>query len=348
MSAQGTPMEGMSGTVWEGINLKHTLTPAVMSMLLSYAQQGGFMPLELTAEVGETEHTMTIAANTLNRYLATHYLNWSYMIDYMDAINSSSDFPSGLAPTVVGFYGLWNQYVSEYRDNWQRIYKALLAEYSPIANYDRTETGTNIKTYGRTDTETHNNYKETVNINQLTETDYGQGGYTETHTYSDTHSEAWNRTHKSGPMGATGDAIDGSYDGKGTTDNHIWTDDGSKKQVSQTVIRGADIDIDTGTANANTTSNSGSNSTTRSGKITTTEKTGTTGNTKEITGGKTNTEGGSDSESTNLHITGNIGVTTNQQMINEEIELRTKQSMLGIIMKGFANEYLFLAPEEGS
>lgn len=306
-------------------------------------------------------YTWVLDAPRVRQWLGTKYYDWSFWW---------LEDPSVVTDPISGLAKRWSDYIADNTTNWERIFAAMMVQYDPISNYDRYEKGL--------DTSTHNNYKETVRIDQSTDTsygtgnnafkevttinesrstDYGNGGYKETHTYSDSHSESWNKTHKEGPMSDDGTSITGSNSGIGSTKNTVVTDDGVSKLVSSQDMIGANVSIDSGSANANTTSNSGNNSTTRSGSITettatqgngntvtksgsvtVTEQTGTNGNTKEITGGT--------SDDHDWHIYGNIGVTTAQQMINEELKLRA-QTMTKIIMDGFCNEYLALIPSIG-
>ncbi len=60
-----------------------------------------------------------------------------------------------------------------------------------------------------------------------------------------------------------------------------------------------------------------------------------------ISGGKvSNTMAGKDTTDHDGHVHGNIGVTTSQQMIESEIDLRTKNNIYEIAARVFANELL--------
>jgi hypothetical protein len=75
-------------------------------------------------------------------------------------------------------------------------------------------------------------------------------------------------------------------------------------------------------------------------------KTETTGGTDSIAYGKTETAGGSDDKDIDiereLHVHGNIGVTSNVQLINEELALRLK-SLAEMIIDNFINDYTYYA-----
>lgn len=56
----------------------------------------------------------------------------------------------------------------------------------------------------------------------------------------------------------------------------------------------------------------------------------------------TNGTSGSDKNEHEAHIHGNIGVTTNQQMIEAEIDLRTRYCMENIILNAFKNKFCII------
>lgn len=86
------------------------------------------------------------------------------------------------------------------------------------------------------------------------------------------------------------------------------------------------------------------NTETRTGTNTrTTEGTNETeyNTTDKDTGTETHTDSGSDTDTRNYELTrsGNIGVTTSQQMLESELELRSKWNMYEIIGAGFMHEF---------
>lgn len=62
-------------------------------------------------------------------------------------------------------------------------------------------------------------------------------------------------------------------------------------------------------------------------------------------GGKTESSNGNDNTTRNLNVYGNIGVTTNQKMLSDELRVR-KFEMLEYIIDNFARKYLILLPLE--
>ena len=129
-------------------------------------------------------------------------------------------------------------------EDWKRVEGALNAEYSPIENYDRTETHSDV--YTRNLAEKGNN----ISI--------------------ETHAE-----------------------------------NGKKAAFNSDEL------VDTGSSSGNSNTNDN--------------------NTNEYTGGDTRT--------INIRAHGNIGVTTNQTMIRQEIDMRHKHNLYNIIIDDFINKF---------
>lgn len=351
--------------------------------------------------------TYTLALTRMRQWLGINAYDWSfaYTVD-----------PGVVTTDVDGFTKLWNLFCADHDAEFDKAWAAWSSKYNALYNNELYEFNNGGETFDQ--------YKETVKTDETHTTDYG-AGVTDTQTYGNTTTHAWDSTHKegplnadgngidgeaaalgtiehtgynaSGPMGEDGDAIDATCRGKGSwsdtgsiesgplkNDNGVISvdslytgrnsnktfvnsDDGTERQVSRTEqvgadvevrntdhqISGADVDtynttdkmtgatmtIDKGLSTDNTTSNTGSNSNTRTGRITLTDKTGTNGNTKEITGGKTN--------GYELYKTGNIGEKTTQDMVLQEITMRAQTDMTKYIMDMFVRECLYLLPETG-
>lgn len=186
-----------------------------------------------------------------------------------------------------------------YKNKWTKLYAVQSAEYNPIENYSMIEThsGSDTKTdtptnWKDTETKTPTNWKETK------EHKTGQSGYSETETQTPTE---WTRTTESNKADNISDTTTSVY-GFNSTDP---------------------------VPSANTQTELDSKSTE--------EQSGTYETKKEIEGSlidetsqtgtfKTETEKSGTYESetvydTTLERSGNIGVTTSQQMLQSEIEL---------------------------
>lgn len=254
-----------------------------------------------------------------------------------------------IAGTIYGIYG----------KNWKALWDTLSFEYNPIENYSMTETMTNDRTvdeYGRTTTRTDNLQHEKTGTDTLTHnttdtrTDNLQhektGTDTITHNTTDTRTDNLqhaktgtdtitpNTTETTTPnlTNARTDTIagfnsTGLVTSEGSTTNATGTNTITRTGTESTQYN--TTDSETGTqATAKTGTESTQYNTTDSETGTQAlAKTGTEStqyNTTDAdTGTQTHAETGSDTHTRNytLKRSGNIGVTTSQQMIQSERDL---------------------------
>lgn len=242
---------------------------------------------------------------------------------------------------------------------WDKLCDTLFFEYDPIKNYDMTEQMIDNETvteYGRTDTRTDNlthaktgteatGYNNTTTeTNNLTETKTG----TEAIGYNSTETETRNLSHaKTGTDTITNNLTDtDTINTTSTTEDKIYgfnSTTGENDKASTVTNGGTTTTAKTGTVQTgyNTTeTDGGTDATAKTGTDTTTynttegktgtvtdAKTGTdttTYNTSDTeTGTQTNAATGTDTTTNNYELTrsGNIGVTTTQQMIESERNL---------------------------
>lgn len=194
---------------------------------------------------------------------------------------------------------------NRYTEQWNRLHAAMFADYDPIENYSMIETTTHghVVTDGGTDSITYGRKS----------TDSGQDQITHGHTIN-TESRAdavqedrvngFNTTAPATPTASVGMSASGGTDTFTTSDN---------RGVPSTASLG-------GNKGSGTETHSGSDSTTY-GKATTLSGSDST------SFGKTETHSGQDS----LTRSGNIGVTTSQQMIESEILLRERNRFLEVV-----------------
>lgn len=360
-----------------------------------------------TTPMGDTIGTFTfsLAVTRMRQWLGINAYDWSfaYTID-----------PGVVTTDIDGFTKLWNLFCADHDEEFASAWAAWSSKYNALYNNELYELNNGGESWDQ--------YKETEKKNETHTTDYGLG-ITDTQTYGNTTTHAWDSTHKegpmnaggtgidgnaaamgtvehtgynaSGPMNASGNGIDATKRGKGSwadtgwiengpvgasngtlnaqnmgrnsSESYVYSDDGTKRAVSETDQHGADIElrdaqhdfsgadvdtynttdkitgatmtIDKGLSTDNTTSNSGSNSNTRTGSVTVTDATGTGGNTKEITGTHSN--------GYELYKTGNIGEKTTQDMVLQEITMRAQTDMTKYIMDAFVRECLCLLPDTG-
>lgn len=246
----------------------------------------------------------------------------------------------------------WKQHKAQYA----RMIQAMLAEYNPIENYDRTETRTGASTtIGNNSSE--KNFSQTID---------GESKKTGTET-----------TVVDGETKGTGtitEVLDGEVKGTGTiTDAHTGTDTVGTQQTTsgstenkvsafnESTYQPSSKIEESGSLNSTVTDTKNlQDQRTLNTKDETDNTTTVTRNTKDevdnnttVTHNTTDTNDvdttssetveGTDSSTTNdsytLRAHGNIGVTTNEQMVSAEILLRLK-SFYGIIAKQYSDEML--------
>ena len=222
------------------------------------------------------------------------------------------------------------------KPDWQRMMDALYATYNPIHNYDRTEdssgSGTNASQKGLQQT---GQFAETEHIDDVNERELDT---TDTRTDNLTDTRTPNITNE-------------------RTDNLTETKNGGETTTHQNTAYNAgltDTSKDILVRNGDTTANTGTQSTTETGQENTTH-TGTQTNKTEGTitddkdidrnksGSNSNTETsnetGTQSSTGHLYARGNIGVTSTQTLIEQEISIRYKFNIYEIIAREFKEKF---------
>lgn len=233
-----------------------------------------------------------------------------------------------LYPNPVVFKNLVGIWSGKELEVWERLYATTQYEYNPIENYDRHETGTDSGTGRRThsgtdtttETETHSG-TDTTNINRR------EGG-----------SETENSTtsfEQGGQDEVTGADTKGHWVA-GFDAQASGQDDGLVKQTR-------DQDDATSTTEYGKTEDGSGSRTTSFGKTNTDTESIQHGETIGKTGGFTHGEQVStanDSEH-ELHVHGNIGVTTTQEMIRQERDI-DRYNLYDIIIEDFKMRFCIL------
>lgn len=246
---------------------------------------------------------------------------------------------------------------------WARMGEALAAEYNFLHNYDRTESWTDTRegeknvtgsrsvdrdgdnvhaetssgTEGRTTTTSGTEDKTVTNTGTVTTAGTGNKSIT---THSETESTgttATDETTTNKVVGYDSTALvnhdQGVKDGDVTTSGTTETDGTETDQEtnSQTETRNLSETMDSDTTGSETVS-------------------GTTSGTRNLTDTIDETEaetssGNETSEETSSHsgrVSGNIGVTTSQQMIEAEVRLRMYFDLYTIITQEFKEKFCLL------
>ena len=212
-------------------------------------------------------------------------------------------------------------------NNWQRIGQVLGLFYNPIENYNRTETWTD------TDSRTEN----------WTDTDNRTESWTHGRTGSDNSTVDVKRTDnlKAKTIGKTTTETDTTTDQfvEETTSNMAYNTNEWKNatkvetETDTGVIGNSTVDVD------QTTDNTGTQDT-KTTTIGSTSDNGSSTGTIGGTLGRTGSTGGSVTHTGN--VSGNIGVTTSQQMVQQEIDLRAANKLVDIVVRDFIEKFCIL------
>ena len=198
---------------------------------------------------------------------------------------------------------------------WTRIYRAAQMEYNPIENYNRTETET--ITHDNTETHSGNDVNRASGTDSTSRTMSGSEAHTGTDNTS--YSETKNTTNSGHDI--TENSIT-AYD-SGSLYLHDKSDLTNGKQVA---------DITAGTnafQHGETVTTSGNESESMQH-----------GKTDTFTHGENIDNSGTDEKES--HISGNIGVTTSQQMLQQEIDISPALNVMRIIVDSFRQRFCLL------
>lgn len=222
------------------------------------------------------------------------------------------------------------------KPDWQRMLDALYATYNPIHNYDRTEdsTGSGTST-GQKGIQSTGQFAETEHVDDINER---VEDITEMRTDNLTDTRTPNISNQ-------------------RTDNLSETKNGGETTTHQNTAYNAgltDTSKDILVRNGDTTTNTGTQTIVESGQETTahtgTQKNATEGSIvddrdidREKRGSNSNTETinemGTQSNNGHLYARGNIGVTSTQDLIEQEISIRYKFNIYEIIAREFKEKF---------
>ena len=233
---------------------------------------------------------------------------------------------------------LWSTFNENMRDNFTRIKDALGLEYEVLDNYNGMTESTTTDSFanidalsfvGRTDTTTLNhsdaltftNRQDTRTLNTQTDEESDANDPRTTTTQINEHKSTTHYT-----SGYNSDTA--VFDYEDVTKSDATDEHGDPLNDNVVIESGKMTTKDSGTI---TDGKSGTETTTHSGTITD-GKTGTeqTSHTGTITHSFEETKHG------------NLGVTTSQQMLESEVELRLKYKLRPLIVKAFLDEYFYL------
>lgn len=250
-----------------------------------------------------------------------------------------------------------------YGDSWKRIYDALIAEYNPIENYDRTEQterhteddgsttmGQRIDIKGQqvdTDGAHTITYGEQTNVKGEQSNTKGEQSNVkgeQTNTIGAQDQTTGSQTLTTGAHTDTHEHQKSAYDQNGYSPDSKDIDDIAQRvdtsgQRIDTAGEREDVDGERTDVDGERTDVEGERTDVYGQHLDTYGSHDTTyGQRSDTKGSQTDTDHKEGEELYDSHIHGNIGVTTNQMMILQEIDLRARMRFIDIIVKDIVNE----------
>jgi hypothetical protein len=241
-------------------------------------------------------------------------------------------------------------------EQFLRMMDALLKEYNPIENYDRTEDTTTTpgvtRTEAHTGTDTEAHTGTDKHYESGTDTEAASG--TDTEAYSGTDTEAYSGTDTEAHSGTDGRNIKSYPTATRNTENQVSAYDSSVySPKDKTIVTGSGYDesqddLIHGESIGTTYGKSVGTTYGKSVGTTYGKSVGTTyghkldlthGESIGTTHGHTITDSVTGYDTFHSRIHGNIGVTTNAQMVTQELELR-KFDIYTDIARRFEKEFL--------
>lgn len=224
--------------------------------------------------------------------------------------------------------GVWSK---KELPTWNRIYAAAQAEYNPIENYDRQETSSDTSTASRQ----HSGTDTTTNTGTDTVTNSGKD--TTQLSGTDTSSTTVDNDVSRGGTDAT------RYSGSDVTTNRVAGFD------SNTLVNKEDSTTAYGKVESITHGETIATDETVTGSLTHGQKSELThghveatqhGLTQAMQHGEKIDDSTSNSHTSRIH--GNIGVTTSQQMLEQELEVAPKLNITNYIVDSFKKRFCLL------
>lgn len=271
---------------------------------------------------GEQYVSTILSTNDWLEFFAMH-TDWGFLC--LD--RGYSDFEA--------FENLFIKWVGDVQKQLDRAFTAAVIDYNPVSNYDRTEKHERNgehdinRTSGRTKTGYNNTNAESgaesVNGSRLSNNHLGGSGisnlnvdltsdYTdgERHKTPETSANVETNTH-TGSFAVTDIKITSDGGSDVSTVNSTASYDGTTKQDTITTQKGS-------TASRSVSTASGEQSETEA---------------------ESGNEQGTNSETESIRAYGNIGVTTNAQMVQDEIQMRLNINFTDLVLEWFARDCLF-------
>lgn len=268
----------------------------------------------------------------------------SHLQGYILAECGSLDTIMGTATELAAYLPIWS---AVHLDAWTRQAAALAADYNPIHNYDRLDSETELtagagrENAARTESRNRNSAASQDESGSIGRTE--SGSESETNSESGTSDKRGSSTSNSGFVGSTENS------GEDTTTKGLQGFNSDTFQNSEQVVDEKGTRADSVSSTTNTAASEDGESSKRdsnSAKLhgsNTSEDSSRTSSAQEAQAEQSNGEESKEhsqqgSRTRSLQSSGNIGVTTTQQMIIAEVELRNRYTLYSAILYSFLHE----------
>lgn len=247
--------------------------------------------------------TIVFDGKTIYEILLYHYTDWSFLVRNNTPENT--------------FIRMYTTYKSEVGYNYYRAVDAMKREYNPINNYSMTESGIDGN---KISDKTQTTKTDTVNGNKFSDEESTSTGQIENDNYVNAFNSDVNDvgTHSAKSITKNNDVKDVKHM---TSTEEVVTEDNNVRLYNYDTVGKTYTNNETDETNANNITLSY-------------HKEDNKGNPQTVKIGSDFTNG----TIHELTRAGNIGVTTNAQMIQGEIEMR-KVSLINEFVQGFIREY---------
>ena len=291
-------------------------------------------------DLEDTTQTVITSAN------AMQYMSRKYATRFYSVLRGGT--PATVTDATNDFASDFRLWIMNRQHNIDKLYQSMFDyDYSPIENVDRhesetidatdattygrkdTESGTDSVTYGKKDTESGTDSTTYGKKDTQSGTDSVTYGKKDTESGTDTLTKGGSEVHEIDKAGFnspstysndTKDTLSFTNRTEGTQYGHVNTESGTDS-----------------TQYGHTNTQSGTDSTQYG-------HTNTQSGTDSTQYGHTNTQSGTDStdhdSERTLHVHGNIGVTSNVQLLTEEENYRL-QSLAELLIDNFINDYTY-------
>lgn len=303
-----------------------------------------FNIFEAVEDIQATPLVYTFTDNTTLNFNAVDFYN--YLLRKCTKVPTYVNGALTWLDAYDSLVALWQSFILRTRANYTKLKDALELEYNVLDNYNGTISSTMTDTYDKSDTLSFTDRADTRTLDNsdiLSFTDR-----TDTETLNNTDTTTHNTTNT-----VTNDTSDTTtQEGTIRTKNYVagFNNDATPNVESYTdVTNGANNDdvVTTLTKSGTVTEGMGGTVTDAHSGTITNAKAGTETNAHSGTitdakdGTETNAQSGTITHSYEETKSGNLGMTSSQQLVTSELSLRMEYNLKDIILKEFIREYCY-------